>query len=314
MRLTIGILAIPLAIVACSDGTAPNPSADAVTVVYTDAAGHASVIRTGDAPVAVTALDATSLFASARGAVIGYKGGRISVFRFTDPVARPFEDRQESGGLVTRGAVSPDGRQLAYATALNSDVFLHTVDMSTGARDSVNVAHRDDLLAGPQIIFSVPVWSPGGDTVAFLLPNVVGMQILLYEHATGRLEQKVMTVPTSTLYQPLAGHPRWTGDGTIRFLVRRKNINVLHDTLAVVRVYPREVVPHSELMYDAVAPDSLPMMETFSYSFSADGKTLAFAMSTGSQTAIMLMRAGRPVLETLLYDDGPSPTDVLLVP
>jgi hypothetical protein len=314
VRLTTGFLALTIGVIACSDGTAPRVTASPVTVVYTDALGHASVVRSGGTPETISALDATSLFASSSGAVLAYKNGRISVFRFSDPVARPFEERQESGALVTRGAVSPDGHLLAYATALDTNVFIHTVDITTGARDSVNVAHRDDLLAGPQIIFSVPVWSPSGDTVAFLLPNNVGMQILLYEHSSRRLEQKVMTVPVSTYYEPLAGHPRWTPDGTIRFLVRRKYLDALHDTLAVVRVYPREVFPHSELLYTAVAPDSLSMMDAFSYSFSADGKTLAFAMFTGDKTAIMVMRQGRPVLETLLYDDGPAPTDVLLVP
>lgn len=314
MRLTTGFFAAMLGVAACSDGTAPDLASGPVTVVYTDASGNASVVRSGGDPEAINVLDATTLFASSSGAVVGYKDGRISVFRFTDPVARSFEERQESAGLITRGAVSPNGRRLAYATALNTDVFLHTVDMTSGARDSVNVAHKDELLAGPQIIFSVPVWSPGGDTVAFLLPNSIGMQILLYEHSTRRLEQKVMTVPVSTFYEPLYGHPRWTPDGTIRFLVRRKDLGVLHDTLAVVRVYPREVFPHSELMYSAVSPDSLSMMDAFSYSFSADGKTLAFGMATGSKTAIMVMRQGRPTLETLLYEDGPAPTELLLVP
>ncbi len=82
---------------------------------------------------AIPALDTTRLFAALTDAIVTSSRSRFSIFRFGDPELRLIGDRIEPGGLITLGAVSRDGRQLAYASALNPDVFPYTVDLSTGA-------------------------------------------------------------------------------------------------------------------------------------------------------------------------------------
>ena len=313
MRIGTGIFAALLGIAACKDGTGPRVLAGPVTVVFTDSTGHASVMRSDSAPVSISSLDMTELFASSTDAVLGYKLGRLSIFRFSDPVPRPFEDRQESAALITRGALSADGKRLAYATGINSDIFLHTVDITTGARDSINVANKG-LDAAPQIIFSVPIWSPNSENVAFLLPNFLGMQILLYERSTRRLEVKPIAIPSSTFFEVLDGRPQWSSNGTIRFLARRKEDGIMLDTLVVLQIDPKQPLPQSAIAYKAVPPDSLAITGAWSYSFSRDGKTAAFGMSTGGRAATMVMRQGRSVLETLLYADGAAPADLVLIP
>ena len=313
MRVARAWLVVLFGVAACGDGNGPNVASEAVTVVYTDASGHASVVRSGSAPEPLSALDTASLFASTTGGVFRFKNGRISVFRFADPVLRSFEDRQESAALITRGAVSRDGHLLAYATQLNADVYLHVVDIASGARDSINVSNKG-IEAAPQIIFSVPVWSPDADSVAFLLPNDLGMQLFLYERASRRLEVKVLKVPTTTYFEPLQGFPSWASDGAIRFLTRRKEGTVMLDTLVVLRVNPREGFPQAVVAYRAVPPDSLPMSDAWASSFTPDGRSVAFVMATGAKTAVMVMRQGKAQFETLAYGTGVAPADLLLVP
>ena len=316
MRRVSSLAAMMVIAMACSDSNAPKRGGQAVDVVYTDASGRAKLVHTGSDPVPVPALDTTELFAPITDGMVTFSRSRFSIFRFSTPGLSPIEDRLERGVMVTPGAVSKDGRRLAYASAINSDVFVHTMDLTTGQRDSLNVALRTDLPAAPQIIYSVPVWSPSGDSVAFLLPNVLGMQLFIYERASQRVEVKVMQVPTSTYFRVLEGRPHWASDGTIRFLTQRTELEPyrLLDTLAVLRVYAREPMPHSDVEARATPPDTLSMDDVWSYSFSADGKSVAFGMASGTRSAIMVMHRGLPTLETLVYSEGARPMSVVLVP
>jgi len=315
MRNALLILAAVFVGAACSDGTGPGIRPPAATVIFADSLGHVSMVRSGGAPAALRSLDTTTLFATTTGGVIGLKFGQLYSFRLSDPIPRPFESLNNLWSLMTRGAVSPDGKRLAYGSANDAAVFLHTIELESGTHDSVNLSSREEILAAPQIIYSYPIWSPSGDWVAFLLPNVVGIQILLYERLTRRVEVKPMAVPTSTYFHVLDGWPRWTEDGAIRFLTRRMEVEPwrLLDTLVVLQVHPRDDLPFSEVVARAVAPDSLPMSDPWSYSFSADGKTIAFGMSTNGRAAIMVMRQGQRELETLLYGPG-GPRSLVLVP
>ena len=316
MRNAIRTSALLIAAAGCSDTTAPRLKAAAVEVIYSDSAFRAAVVRTGHAPAPVPALDNTELFAPLSDGMVTYNGSGFSVFHFATPELTPFEDRVERGAFVSSGAVSRNGRRLAYASGLDFERFLHTVDLTTGIRDSVDVTAYVEPTIADQMLFSVPVWSPSGDSVAFLLPNVIGIQIMIHELGSQRVEVKPMSVATSTFFRVLGGRPHWSTDGTIRMLTRRTEVepNRLLDTLVVLRVFPREAMPHAEVVSRAVAPDSMTMGSVWSYSFSADGRTGALGMSSAGRAAIMVMQEGVPTLETLLYGTGLKPRDIILIP
>lgn len=320
MRNAFFCLSAVVLMAACTDGTSPD-APRAATVLYTDSTGRVSLVRSGEGSIPVRSMDTTQLFASAPGGVIGLKFGNLYRFTLIDQVPRRVETVQNLWALMTRGAVSPDGKRIAYASATTTIsstqpvIFVHSIDLETGKHDSANVSSRTDIPAAPQIIYSYPIWSPSGDSVAFLLPNVLGIQLLIYERTSQRIEVKPMAVPSATYYHVLDGWPRWTPDGNIRFLTRRMLVEPyrLLDTLVVLQVSARDDMPHSSVVTRAVAPDSLPMGDPWSYSFSADGKTIAFGMSTNGRAAIMVMRQGVRRLETLLYRSG-GPRSVVLIP
>ena len=316
MRHMLGFVAIITIAAGCRDSVAPKVGGAPVEVVFSDASGRASVVKTGFAPIPVPDLDTTELFAPLADGMVTFSRARFSIFRFSTPGLTPLEERVEPAAILTPGAVSRDGRRLAYASALDSDVFLHVVDMVTGERDSLNVVTRTDLPAAPQIIYNVPIWSPSGDSVAFLLPNVLGMQILIYERASRRLEVKVMAVPTSTYFRLLEGRPHWSSSGTIRFLTQRTELEPyrLLDTLAVLRVDPRLSMPRTEVESRAVPPDSMSMDAVWSYSFNADGSATAFGMTSETRSAIMVMRKEKGTLETLLYSPSVRPMSIVVLP
>ena len=316
MRHVIGMFGMVLAAVACADGTAPVRAGAPVTVLYDDSAGRSAVVRTGQSPQLLPTLDTTSFFAAMDDGVVTFSRSRFSIYRFDDNELRPLEDRIEPSAALTPGAVSRDGRRLTYASARNLDRFLHTVDLTNGTRDSVNISNRDDLGAADQVVLSVPIWSPSGDSVAYLLQNVLGMQVIIFERTSHRVEQKVLAIPSSTYFQVQQGRPYWSADGTIRILARRSEVEPYRvlDTLVVLKIFVREPLPHTEVVSRAVAPKDMPMGALWSYSFSADGKAVAFGMSANGKAAIMVMRQGKQELETLLYGPGLRPRNILLIP
>lgn len=322
MRHAIGVAGLLALVAACSDGVGPTPRGAKVTVLYTDSSGHSGVVRTGSPSTPIPTLDALQFFAPLTQGVVTFNGAKLSIFRFADPELRPIDDRSESGAMFTPGAVSRDGRRLAFASATGSatgsSVFLHTVDLENGARDSINLSTQQEMIAtiAPQVILSVPIWSPSGDSVAFLLPNVLGMQMMLYERPSKRLEKKIIQISSSTYFQVQQGRPHWHNDGTIRLLTRRMENEPFHvlDTLVVLKIFARETMPHFERVSHAIAPDSMSMGSIWSYSFSGDGKSVAFGMSTEGRAAIMVMHERVPMLETLHFGTGVRPRNVLLIP
>ena len=316
MRHLIGFAAVFTVTVACSDGTGPSRASAPITVLFNDSSGHSSVVRSGESPTVVPALDTTVFFAPMSGGVVTFSRSRFSIYRFSEAQLTPLESRVEGSGLVTPGAVSRDGRRLAYAAAVGFDRYLHTVDLTTGVRDSVNTAGRDDLGAGDQIALSVPIWSPSGDSVAFLLPNILGMQIIIYERTSKRLQQKVLAIPSASYFQMQQGRPHWASDGTIRILARRSEVEPYRvlDTLVVLKIFAREAMPHVDIVSRAVAPSDMTMGAIWSYSFSADSKSVAFGMSSGGKASIMVMRQGQIQLEKLVSGAGERPRDMVVIP
>lgn len=305
-------------IVACSDSTGPRVDRSPLDVVFLDAGARLNTLRSGEPP-AMTGLQNALPFASTNRAVLVLRDSgsgpnkvrRLNLFHLDgriDSLAIPLPP------LTTAGAISPDGSLLSFASAVAAKVFLHTVHLATLARDSLEVTGRQDALAAPDIIFSTPVFSPSGDSVAFLLPNSIGVQVLLYEVSSKRIEVFPVPVPVTTFARLLPGWPRWTRAEGIRFLARRFSGNTGTDTLVVMSVNPRQRKSHAQILYRASTPDSLPIQDAAIYSFDALGGSVAFGMQSNGRSGVFAIRQGSGIVEPLLYDRAVSPSLPLIVP
>jgi hypothetical protein len=302
-----------LVLAACGESTGPGAPAP-LAVAFLDAGGRLNTVRTGEDRV-VTAIAGGIPYASTRGAV-ALHGDGLRIYHVAEgtvdtlPVA--------NFGYRTAGAISPDGSRLAYATragtATGSEVYLVMVHLASGAADSVRVSGRQEVLAAEQIEFSTPIYSPSGDSIAFLLPNQIGMQLFLYEVPTGRMEVQLLRVQVSTFFQPLGGWPRWTPQATIRFLTRLRIEGALTDTLVVLEVSPRDPEAFARAVYLGAPPDGLPLANPGVYSFDAEGRAVAFATSVDGQTGIFALRQGQPTFETLVQEPGLFPRYPILIP
>jgi hypothetical protein len=116
----------------------------------------------------------------------------------------------------------------------------------------------------------------------------------------------------TTYARPLEGWPYWDPDGSIQFVAWRFEENTPTDTLVVLRVFPRDRDRRAELAFGAYT-ESLPIEGGSSYSFSADGRTVALSMRAAGQTGIFLMHRGQVVLTPVLYDPSRSPSQPLLI-
>lgn len=299
----------------CRDATSPQPDDGAVDVVFMDHLQRLNTVRSGEM-YRLTGVQSIVPFAALPGAVAYFVRDSLRIYHLADRSVESLPvTRQPS--FTTAGAIAPDSQRLAWASGTDAGIFIHVVNVRTGARDSVDVTDREDAPAAAQAVFNVPVWSPSGDSLAFLLPNVLTIQLLIYEVRTHRLEVHPLPVAVSTLYRPLVGWPRWSADESIRFLAQRRNDQGtgLTDTLVVLRVFPREVERPAERMFAAVPPGSKTIADAGAYSFDASGETVAFAMvSPDRRIGLFSFRRRDTHFRPVMVDSLVRPTSPLLVP
>lgn len=312
------LVPLTLAAVAAScsgdGGTGPRQPA-LVRVAYLDNLARLNVAQAGTDPELTPVVGALP-FASTEDGVILRTASGYSIYH---PSTRELDTLPlPASPTTTAGAVSPDGSLMSYvSTAVAGTVqhvYIHLVSLTTGARDSVDVANRDEIVAAPQVVNSTPVFSPSGDSVAFLLPNPVGMQLLILEVPTKRVEVHPVPVSVSVYYTPLVGWPRWTQQATIRFLARRKLNGVPMDTLVVLEVYPRQLDLPAHVVYAGAPPDSVAMADVNVYSFNGDGSAVAFGLATPTRSGIFTLRRGEAFFRPVVFQQDLAPRYPLIVP
>lgn len=161
------------------------------------------------------------------------------------------------------GTVSPDGKWLAYRSADRADWPAQIVVART---DGANPR----TLTRTRQWNSQPAWSPDSQHIAFVaLPNGTSgdFALMIVDRATAHLRTLVRSVAE-------INGPAWSADGaTIAYGTR----NGLHTEIATVRVKggtPSTFVRHSN-------GGSFP-------AYSHDGKLLAFTVSSGAQSGIVV--------------------------
>jgi len=100
------------------------------------------------------------------------------------------------------GAVSPDGRKLAYARWKPADQEgIWIKEMATGTERRIASTN------GPGTAVYKPQWSPDADRISYIRWNGRGHELWLYDFGNGS-ERRIDTGPVL-----LAGHYEWTSDG-----------------------------------------------------------------------------------------------------
>ena len=324
----VALAAVAAAVLAGCDRhvTAPRAPAE-VSVVFLDNTQRLNTVRSGEEPLATT-LQGVLPFAAANGKLAYFAprvvdtigGQRVLVdsggLRLYDVATGTIDTLPIAlTRFNTPGAISPDGKTVVYVRASNDSAWVVAIELASGERDSTNLSARIDHPAAITAIFSTPTFSPDGELVAFLLPNPIGMQLMLYEVHTKRVEVFPIRISTTTRYAPLSGWPRWTPDGAIRFLVRERSTpEELTDTLAVLKIFPRLSDRPAVVAYRGRPSPELTMSFVDVYSFDESGTTVAFGMRANNSVGVFLMRQGAGVFEELVYSPGLSPTFPLLVP
>jgi Tol biopolymer transport system component len=300
-----------LALAACSEGTGPPDAPEAaVRIAYLESGVSAlQIVEEGEAPSATAVENAVPFAALENGLVLSRQGGVSLYYLDGSSITVPAFIGFGSAG----GATSPDGERIAYSrVATGGDVFLHLLNIVTGAHDSIEVSDRDDVPAAVQIAGRRPVWSPSGDSVAFVLPNPIGVQLFLYEVVSKRIEVFAVPVAVTTYARPLEGWPYWDPNGSLHFVAWRFEGNTPTDTLVVMRIFPRARDRRAELVF-AAHTESLPIEGGSSYSFSADGRKVALSVRAAGRTGIFLMHRGVPVLAPVIYGPQLAPIQPLLI-
>lgn len=308
----LALALLPLA--ACDDGTAPPPPpSEAIHVAFVEVGKPAlQIVEEGLTPSTTPVQNALPFAALENGIVVARQGGLSLYYLDGSSITVP----AFIGFGAAGGATSPDGSRLAYShQGANGDVFLHTIQLASGQHDSLVVSGRQDAPAASQILGRRPVWSPSGDTIAFLLPNFLGLQLFLYEVPTGRIEMYAVPVPVTTYARPLDGWPYWDSaeGGSVHFVAWRHENDVPTDTLVVMRVFPGNRNRQAEVVF-AAHTDTLPLDGGQWYSFSSDGRTVALAVQSGGRSGIFTMHRGVPVLTPVVFDPSRAPIQPLLIP
>lgn len=312
MRPALMISSAVLALSACDDGTAPPPPVDeAIRIAYVESGlPTLQIVQEGMTPSATSVQNATPFAAIDDGLVLARQGGLSLYYLDGSSITVP----ASTGSGVPGGATSPDGSRLAYARRSNTGaVYLHFIEIPNGTHDSLLVSGRQDVPAAIQIAGRRPTWSASGDSLAFVMPNPIGVQIFLYEVTSGRIEVFPVPVPVTTYVQPIEGWPYWHPDGSLHFVGWRTENNAPTDTLLVVRVFPRERARHFEVVF-AAHTDSLTLESATSYSFSPSGRTVALTLRADGRTGIFVMHRGEPLLTPVLYEAARTPGQTLLIP
>ncbi len=313
------LAAVAAALTACSDNTGSRAEAD-VDVVF--ASGQQLyTVRSGSQPVA-TALGeaipfaatnrAFALFPIVRSGPGQSAYGNLQLFHLQgtlDSLGVPGEF------LRSVGAISPDGASLVYVrSGADGHIYLKTVHLLTGLRDSSDMSLDRASPAAIQIAGNAPVFSPSGDSVAFLLPNPITVQLFIYEVRTKRVQVYPVPVPVTTFVQVLNGWPRWTRANGIRFLGRRITQTLLLDSVIVMSVDPRTPTRQAQQLYTVAIPDSLPIGILGLYSFDQTGDAVVFSMRTNGVQGLFLARSDSPKLRTILHSPFFVPDFPLLIP
>ena len=317
LRRVAGLLAITAASAACgSDGpSGPRPDDSAVRLAFVDNMFRLTLLRSDGSPV-TTAVSGIVPFAASDGRLAYWQQDTLRLYDVEASTSTATKAVGMPSSITNAGALSPDGRRIAFVSGSSSTaVYLHVVDLVTGARDSTNLSLNLESTETVRILQAPPVFSHDGQRVGFLLSGFLAMHFVAVEPVNWRTELHHLWVATSTTVEYVPGVPRWLRDGTVRFVARKRTLGaVAVDTLMILSVHPNQGDLGAFVQYEAGMPDTLSLQTPHGYSFTADGRTAAVMLTSNGKDGIFLLRPGGRTIQPLLLDAAVAPRYTIIVP
>ena len=305
------------ALAACgSDGpTGPRNDASSLQLAFVDNLFRLTLVRGGGVPV-TTGVSGIVPFAASDGMVAYWQNDTLRMFDASAGTTRATEAAGRPNNIAEVGALSPDGRTLAFTSGTaGAPIFIHVLNLETGARDSSNLALNTEPTTTLRIREAAPIYSPDGERVGFLLPTMLAMHFYAIEPFNWRAEQHLLWVATATTVEYVPGWPRWLPDGTVRFVARKRTVDAVPvDTMMILSVDPYHGDRGAFIEYEAPMPDTLSLDYPRGYSFTADGRTAAMTVTANGRDGVFLLRTGASRIEPLVFDAAQAPRYPIIVP
>jgi hypothetical protein len=317
-RRTAAVLALAAlaALPACrADGPTSPVEERAVQLAFVDNLFRLTLLESGGTPV-TTSVSGIVPFAATAGLLAYWQGDTLRLYDVPSGVSRPTAAVGAPATMALEGALSRDGRRVAFVSgAAGSQIFLHVVDLETGARDSADLVPRVEPTTTVRVLTAPPEFSPDGDRIGFLLPTLLAMHFFIVEPLNWRTEQHLLWIATSTTVQVIPGRPRWLTDGHVRFVARKRALDATPvDTMMLLSFDPDRGELGALIEHQAAMPDTLSLDQPRNYSLTADGRAAALTVTANGRDGIFLLREGHDTVEPLVFGASQMPRYPIIVP
>lgn len=317
-RRTAAVLALAAlaALPACrADGPTSPVEERAVQLAFVDNLFRLTLLESGGTPV-TTSVSGIVPFAATVGLLAYWQGDTLRLYEVASGASRATAAVGRPATMALEGALTRDGRRVAFVSGdAGSEVFVHVVDLETGARDSADLVQRADPTTPARALTATPEFSPAGDRIGFLLPTLLAMHFFIVEPLNWRTEQHLLWIATSTTVQAIPGRPRWLANGQVRLVARKRTLDATPlDTMMILSFDPDRGELGALIEHQAAMPDTLTLDQPRNYSFTADGRAAALTMAANGRDGIFLLREGHDTMEPLVFGASQSPRYPIIVP
>ena len=316
-RATATLALVVLAALSACGRDSPTAPADATAVqlAFVDNLFRLTLVQPGGAPV-TTSVSGSVPFAATDGLLAYWQGDTLRLYDVASGTSRATAAVGRPATMALDGALSRDGRRVAFVSgAAGSQIFIHVVDLETGARDSTDLVQRAEPTTTVRVLAATPEFSDDGDQIGFLLPTPIAMHFFIVEPFNWRTEQHLLWIATSTTVAVIPGRPRWLPDGQVRFVARKRALDTTPlDTMMILSFDPYRGEIGAFIEHEAAMPDTLSLDLPRNYSFTADGRAAALTVTANGRDGIFLLRERHDTVEPLVFGASQAPRYPIIVP
>lgn len=313
---TLALAGLAALVPACGgDGPTSPGDEPAVQLAFVDNLFRLTLLESGGAPV-TTSVSGIVPFAATAGLLAYWQDDTLRLYDVASGASRATAAVGRPATMALEGALSRDGRRVAFVSgAAGREIFVHVIDLETGARDSADLVPRAEPTTTVRVLTATPEFSADGDQIGFLLPTLLAMHFFIVEPFNWRTELHLLWIPTSTTVEAIPGRPRWLADGQVRFVARKRTLDATPvDTMMILSFDPYRGEVGALIEHEAAMPDTLSLDLPRNYSFTADGRAAALTVTANGRDGIFLLRERHAVVEPLVFGASQTPRFPIIVP